>query len=504
MKVRRVAIVGGGIGGLAAAFFLHGRTTPAGDERFECTLFEKSADLGGNAHSAYGRVALAPPFGDLGVNDINRDTYALMNALLQTLDDTVIAGAHPFTVPMASLLDTTCWYTPADQAGPPVSYTGDDLAHPTTPFLESIARDWHHFATDGARRVLENPGRYGEMSVADFVAEQAYSEAFARYNLYPRINGMYFMDQVRPEEMPISGVMSYYHLQEGMGGETPPTPRRQYFVNGASDWIDKLAGYVRYRGVTIHTEVAVSIDASRASGPAVTWHAEDGGGGKEAFDAAILGVPANEVGRIVTRGLPDSMAPVLAAFRYFPSLALWHDDDSVMPPERAHWRTYNIVIHPRERYLLRPYTINYVCAMHQGRDVAEAPFVSESPHGGVLRDRVRERLPRAVTGPREPAVARFPHNLVSIASMRAQRDLVSRQGLQGLYYTGGWTNGAGLHEEIIAVSLDISRMLRQCFVDSEANVRLPQRPDQVPHYLRRSLSGAAEAEALYPEGFLAP
>ena len=390
------------------------------------------------------------------------------------------------------------------QAGKAICYTDADLQQPTDPFLEQIARDWHHFAVTGARLVLEHPWKYRDMSVGEFVREQGYSDAFAVCNLYARINGMYFMDDRHPSTMPILGVMSYYSLQEGMLGHALPDPDRKYFCNGASDWINRLGAYLAWRGVRFHTGCHATVDADIPNGARVRWSANRSEQSED-FDAVILAVHADQVGQVVRKGLPGGMAPLLSAFRYFSSMALWHDDEQVMPADQDKWRTYNIVIYPEDRYLLRPYTINYVCAMHQGQDRAQAPFVSESPLQGVRRKSVRRMLSGGDPQDNQliPAVNWFRHNMVSAVSRQAQELLHRQQGINGLYYTGGWTQGAGLHQEIMAVSLDIAKRLRHAWREEDANAFLPHVPEHVPLYLRVANPARPETHTnMVPPGFV--
>ncbi len=51
-----MAIVGGGIGGLSAAYYLQGGQSPDGDT-YTCEVFEKSGRIGGNGFSAYFQTA---------------------------------------------------------------------------------------------------------------------------------------------------------------------------------------------------------------------------------------------------------------------------------------------------------------------------------------------------------------------------------------------------------------------------------------------------------------
>lgn len=135
-----VAVIGGGIGGLAAAFFLHGRSSVDRQHVFRCTVFEKNSRMGGNCHTAYLENAYQPPFADLAVNDFNLRTYRIMRAVLKRMQE------EGFTVEHGTLLDTICFHTGRGDRTDPVSYTGKEMEsadeHTEPRFLKTIQDDW--------------------------------------------------------------------------------------------------------------------------------------------------------------------------------------------------------------------------------------------------------------------------------------------------------------------------------------------------------------------------
>lgn len=473
-----VAIIGGGIGGLSAAFFLQNRLSAGGQYIYKCAVFEKSKRFGGNADTAYlGEERYQKPFADLGVNDFNLNTYRIMVEVLKQLE------VEGFKVDYGKLLPTTNFSTSRQAKPPHFSYTDYEMKHPTDfphkKYLQDVHDGWKHFE-ERAYKVMHDP-TYRNMSVGEFLREPGFNDNFRDLNILPRINGMYFMDDGLPQDMPILGVMSYYHLQEGVGDKTAPDPDRQYFKKGASDWINQLVGALKKRGVKMYLDDAPTvIPRSPTELHVLSRHSS-----RLSWDYVISAVYADQVPNVIVAGLPPMMPTLLAQFRYFTSISIVHEYEDAMPPEQEQWRTYNILIHQEQARMLRPYTIAYVCKMHQGEDKAEPPFVSLSPSVPIPDGDILEMIDMD-TGEMVKAVAYLRHNLVSVDTLAAQRMMDAFQGHNNIYFTGGWTKGAGLHEETLSTSLDIANRIRGYFVIGQSHSYSDMDPEYTPKYIRDS------------------
>jgi predicted NAD/FAD-binding protein len=512
--VKHVAIVGAGIGGMAAAYYLHGRRSADGRTEFRCAVFDRSERVGGNGLTAYFEKPFQPPFADLAVNDFNLTTYTLMADLLRQL------AAQGFPVQHGALNDSACFFTaPGDRLQPPRTFTSEELdaiqagkVPQPDPVLARIVADRTRFQ-GMVGEVMKKP-EYAAMSVGEFLdggpRRPAFSAEFRDLYVLPRINGMYFMGETTPQDMPIRGVMSYYLLQEGWG--TPGKPDRRFFTNGCSDWFRQLRRALEARGVDFYLGEQPVVIAREARAP----HVQSSKTTRVEWDHVIMAVPADEVPNVVVVGLEPMISVLLAKFRYINSVAVAHTSPDVMPAGREQWRTYNILIRPPRARMLRPYTISYVENMHQGAPRVPERYwlVSEDPHTPIPDDAVLQ-MKDPVTGKPVPAVAYFRHNTVTPETMGAQQMLSRLQGQNGIYYTGGWTNGAGLHEEILAISIEIAQRLRgyidrkfqprrgKLLAAAPAHVTLhtynPDDPSYVPKYIRDALSDEPADAA--PPGF---
>lgn len=487
---KRVAIIGGGISGLSAAYFLR---KFGGAEPREIHLYEAKERMGGNADTVFvnlgqrrgrdtdGKGAPVVRWVDLGVNDFNADQYKLLMQLMAEI------GFHEY----AALEDTACFY---DEHASDVCTDDSHLVHGVSDsrfeLPEAVrAQSSRFFEQAGADYAPESttPAHYW-MTVGDYV--RSYRDAhlrepqvtdfdiFVERVLLPRISAMYFTNDESPEQMPMVAVMNYYRLQEGHGDRVrepgAPTPRR-YFKGGSQAWIDALRSYVeRECQVCIKPNFQAQVMVPLDAGPSVYLAAQPGSLGTtraEKYDAVIIACHADDALRSLNGHPSGELVRLLGQITYTSSVALCHTFAAVMPPSSSTWRTYNIARRRGEG--LRPYSISYEVNRHQN-DAAEgdATLMDEPKFFVTLNpaQRIPSEFILDVDAPERRLLAGYPpvhrqrdtkarayfkHNVVDFACLSVQRELPRLQGKQGLYFCGGWTRGAGLHEQCLAQARDV-------------------------------------------------
>jgi len=477
----KVAIIGGGAAGLSAAIYLQGTKVSGTEDTVQCSVYEARDRWGGNVQSAYtGFGRYSEPFGDLGVNDFNHDTYVYFVSMLDYL------AAHGFPVRYKTLCDTTLFFTPEGQT-PEVRYTYKQMEAAPGGYLKAIRHDWCKFKKH-LPTYLNDP-KYRYLTVDEFCSAMGYSNDFIDLNLKPRINGMYYTNGKDPGSMSIYGVMKYYHLQENISKGAEKS--RKYFVDGASSWIHAACGYLEKVGADLRFNVRP--EATRAQGDKWVIRAE--GLAPETFDVVISALPADKLGEVFGGGLPAPVAQIAGGFEYLGSTSFFHTDTSVLPKDTGLWCTYNITIQDPHRKTDRPYVISYVSLMHQGINNASPPFVSVDPQG-VSDDKVLEMFGPGDGVGKVPARSTLRHNTLYPQNIKGQEELPAYQGASNLYYTGGWTTGAGLHEEVLGQSAFIAKQVRRLPADDQREVHDPQDASYVPRHLRTH--GPDPAEVVHP------
>ncbi len=323
--MRRIAIVGGGISGLAAAFYLE-RERRAG-AALEWTLFEASSRLGGvmRTDMVDGFLVEAGPdsfltekpaasalCSDLGIadqligsNDERRKTFIVLSRRLVPIPDGLM-----FMVP------TKIW---------PI------LATPLFSFGSKLrmAREWFQHAAP----------RDGDESVASFVGRHFGGEMVDRL-VDPLLAGVYggeadrlSVRAVLPRFVEMEkkhGSLSRAMLAARRQGKTRHDPKRPLFTSlraGMQQLVDAIIAYLG--GAAVRTSTAVRTLDRRGE----TWQVESVEGPTLSFDALILATPAYHAASLLRPTAPELSAQ-LSGIRFTSSVTVVLGYDAAALSER--------------------------------------------------------------------------------------------------------------------------------------------------------------------------
>ncbi|UXY13967.1 FAD-dependent oxidoreductase [Chitiniphilus purpureus] len=388
----------------------------------------------------------------------------------------------------------------------------DLVADPSLPLDYTVGR-YFQDCIDDPRGMLHRAAE--ETGIAIDWTDPALPQRLAQVRdaiYYPRISAMYFTDDRGPHTMPLQAPFNYYRIQEGGDG----APDRRYFDHGSQTWLEHLADWLVAHSdaqvsVRIRTQAHVTVTLSAQQ--AVLQVA---GEAPVAVDWCILATHADDAREVLRwqarlPGLADAVDETLAMVRYTTSYAVCHTDANCLPDNRSIWRTYNIPVRAVGDTFF-PYQIHYVVNLHQndplnpGYDHAGLPqyFVSLTddlnriPRQAML-DRVQQAariapplldaLPRATRDAlggvptdggyrhllaavppelHDKAWTVFKHNVLDAHCIEAQQRIAQFNGEMAgavvagrrppypLLFGGGWTHGAGLHEQCLEQSLQLA------------------------------------------------
>jgi hypothetical protein len=485
-----IAIIGGGIGGLAVAYNIISQWPASKGAPPTVTVYEASSRFGGNGDTVTFDLGYFPTvpdpiaytrWADLGVNDFNKTAYTNIVEVMNTIGYTGYAPLEDTTSYYTldgsiALVDGNGWITPNTMMPEP-------LSNAVTAFMSQAAQDATNpaYASYTIRQYIETV----------FVNNPAYDPRLGPQIIYPRVNGMYFTDEMAPSELPLTSVMHYYAIQEGAGGAPA---ERMYFVGGASSWIDALTSYMKST-MNINLVGGFQAQLQYIDNSWQLYNAPPGTQPKGAPvspnpDIVVVATHADDAAKIIGGGVSTEVIGCLSRVKYLNGMAVAHTFAGMMPPDVNAWTTYNILIHQASTHL-KPYTISYVCNRHQNDsassefDTYGGPqfFVTLNPPVPIPNQYV---LTDKTTG--QPAVANLRHNVFDFACQASQSEIVNHQGTNKLYFAGGWTCGAGLHEECW---IQGQKVAAQIISGSAVNDHVydPKRgaEEYAPAYLRRLL-----------------
>ena len=211
-------------------------------------------------------------------------------------------------------------------------------------------------------------------------------------------------------------------------------------------------------------------------------------------DVVVVATHADDALKMFKSGATPEVLSCLGRIKYQDGMCVAHTFAGILPPDVNAWKTYNILIHD-DAACLRPYTITYVCNRHQNDganpryDTFGGPlfFITVNPPVPIPSRYVLNDVLNGL-----PAVANLRHNVFNFDCLAAQTTINGLQGENNLYFAGGWTNGAGLHEECWIQGQAIARMILTGRGSTDHLYDVSRGPEQYsPAYIRRMARSSA-------------
>jgi predicted NAD/FAD-binding protein len=271
---RRVAVVGAGISGIAAAHHLQ--------QRCDVTLFEAADRLGG--HTDTHQIAVSnDSYGvDSGFIVFNERNYPLFTTWLDELGVASKPSDMSFGV---RNLDTGLEYGTVGLSG--LFAQRRNLANPRYWRMLADVRRFYHEAADA-------PERHGETTLGDYLAGARYSKAFAEDHIGPMCAALWSQPVGAALDIPLGHVVAFmeHHLMLEFQGR----PQWRVVEGGSSRYLQAFED--RFQGTIRRGEPVARI--VRRPGAAVV----ESRSGAEPFDAVFVACHSDQALRLLADPSP--------------------------------------------------------------------------------------------------------------------------------------------------------------------------------------------------------
>jgi predicted NAD/FAD-binding protein len=422
LLMRRVAVVGSGISGLAAAHRLAGHA--------EVTLFESGDWFGGHTHTVDMTLDGVTHGVDTGFLVFNHRTYPNLVRLFETLGVETAPSEMSFSVQSrASGLE----WSGSDLNG--VFAQRRNLLRPR--FLKMLAEvmRFNGLATDIAQRGAEQ-----ELSepIGDFLTRHRFGDAFRDWYFLPMIGCIWSCPTDQMLRFPIATMIRFCHNH----GLIQVTDRPQWHTvrGGAKHYVEKLLA--RIPDARLNTPVTAVRRLPPGQGQAgVMVHTA---AGEERFDEVVMACHSDQSLALLADATPGERS-VLGAIGYHPNRAVLHTDASVMPQRRRAWAAWNYERAPETQREQSAVCLHYWLNRLQPLPWDKPVIVSLNP--------ARPIAPQTIVGEWN-----YSHPVFDLAAIEAQRRLPQIQGRSHVWYCGAWTR-YGFHEDGLSSALEVASSL---------------------------------------------
>ena len=438
----KIAIIGSGISGLAAAHALCGRA--------EITLFEAGAYFGGHTNTV--NVTLPAPGGvvthgiDTGFLVFNERTYPKLIKLLADLKVETAKSDMSFSVKA-----TRGGTTNAAGTGRSLEWSGSSLNSVFAQRRNLVSwrfvrmlRDVLRFNTLATR--LAASGQDAELTqpLGEFLDQHGFSAEFRDWYFLPMIGCIWSCPIDQMLLFPVATMVRFCHNH----GLLQVSDRPQWWTvkGGARQYVEKITA--RIADKRLNTPVR----RVKRDGIGVRVLTD---GRSERFDKVVLATHSDQALALLSDASALESA-TLGAIRYHANRAVLHTDASVLPTRKLAWAAWN---YERGQAMTSAQIANLsaqksqstqVCLHYLINKLQPIPFtqpvvvslnpIREIPHAHVLGEYA------------------YAHPVFDLAAMAAQARLPELQGQRHTYFCGAWM-GYGFHEDGLAAGLGVAKSL---------------------------------------------
>jgi len=424
--MKRVAVVGSGIAGLAAAHALAGQA--------QVTLFEAGSYFGGHTHTVDVRLDGVSHGVDTGFLVFNHRTYPNLVRLFDELKVETAASDMSFSVQVR-------------QAG--LEWSGSSL--------NTVFAQRHNLLRPRFLRMLADIVRFNRLAtgiaerqaeselaqpIADFLAEHRFSDSFRDWYLLPMLGCIWSCPTDQMLRFPVATMIRFCHNH----GLIQVTDRPQWHTvrGGSHHYVRKMLG--RIPDARLNSPVRSVRRVPPGQGNAGVMLATDSG--SERYDEVVLACHSDQSLALLADA-DERERRVLGAIRYHANRAVLHTDEAVLPSREKAWAAWNYARATHAGREQAAVCLHYLINRLQPLPWKQPVIVSLNPDPDVLP------APADVLGSFE-----YSHPVFDLAAIQAQQELPALQGRSHVWFCGAWTR-YGFHEDGLVSALDVTERLRR-------------------------------------------
>lgn len=413
---QRIAIIGGGISGMAAAYMLQGAHS--------VTLFEAEKKLGGHARTVQaGRTGAQPV--DTGFIVFNYVNYPHLTRMFRDLEVPVEKSDMSF----GATID-----------GGRVEYGLRDLS--------SLLGQKRNLLRPGFARMVRDILRFNaraeefahsdDATIGDLMDQLQLGDWFRDYYLLPVCGAIWSTPTDEIRDFPARSMVQFFRNHALLSA----TGQHQWWTvsGGSIEYVRRLETNLRQRGAILRTGTPVQ-GISRLPGQ-VTVHLHNEP--DQSFDQVIMACHSDVALRLLTLKTPTEKL-ALSNVAYQNNLMVLHRDEGQMPTRRACWSSW---VYQAQSGVMRP-QIGVTYWMNRLQNIPESDplFVTLNPATKIRDAAIYDQKV-------------FRHPVFDRAALRAQDMIGQIQGQNNTWFAGAWLRH-GFHEDGFASAVRVARALQK-------------------------------------------
>jgi predicted NAD/FAD-binding protein len=409
--MEKLIVVGSGVAGMSAAYFLQ--------KKYDVTLLEKNDYIGGHTNTVVvDENSKSIPI-DTGFMVFNEITYPNLLKFFAKLGVEYKNTDMSFSV---KHLETGLEYNGSSWSGL-FSQRKNVFNIKFWKLLLEINR-FNKLAP-----TLLTQSDFHELSIRDFMQQYNFSPYFLSNFLIPMSSAVWstpFKDML---DFPARTLIQFFYNHGFLGLDCQH--QWKTVLRGSEQYKQKLLSSLK--GAYRKNSKVVAVYKQESC-----WCVELADGEKLLADKVVFASHADETLSIISKPT-ELQVNLLSKFKYQENIALLHTDESVMPKEKRAWSSWNYIIDNEKNG--ETFTVYYMNMLQHVSDKVDY-FVNINGEEHVDKTKILKRIV-------------YHHPLFDVAAIDAQAKLQDlNQQKDGLYFCGSYFR-YGFHEDALTSSVEM-------------------------------------------------
>ena len=411
----KIAVIGSGISGLSASYFL--------SKKHHVDLFEKEDRFGGHSYTIdvienKKRIPV-----DIGFIVFNHLTYPNLINFFNEIDIEIEKSDMSFSV---SVEGTNFEYCGKGLKGIFANKSNFLNIEFIRMFLEILK---FYKLCDKISNIDQ------VITLDEFLKKNRWSKSFINYHIIPMVSAIWSMPPYEAGKMPMNFFLKFFQNH----GLFKLRNRPQWYTvaHRSKTYVNKVLSQISgeyFKNYKINSIQRVS------SGVQVYY-----GGANEFFDydKVILATHADQALSLI-KNPTDQEIKTLSNFDYKKNLAVLHCDESVMPKNKKVWSSWNTYVDTKN---LNKSSLTYWLNLLQNINCEKNIFLTLNPLKEIPNERIYKKI-------------EFTHPYYDQKALDNQKNLKNIQNKENLLFCGSYF-GYGFHEDGIKSSIEMLKNLNE-------------------------------------------
>ncbi len=409
----KIAVVGSGISGLSAAYYL--------SKKHHVDIFEKEEYFGGHSYtldliSESKKISV-----DIGFIVFNYKTYPNLINFFKENDVQIEKSDMSFSV---SVDNTNFEYSGKGLGG----IFSNKLNLFNIEFLRMLYDIIRFYKKSDEISILDKKKTLGE-----YLKINKLSQTFINYHIIPMVSAIWSMPPYEASKMPIDFFLKFFQNH----GLFKLKNRPQWYTvkNRSRSYVNKIISKISGE----HFKNYKITKIKRKSNGLDLYY----GGENEFFDydKVILATHADEALKLIENPTEDEKN-ILSNFSYKENVVYIHTDQRAMPKNKNAWCSWNSSIDNKDP---KKNSITYWLNLLQNLKCDENIFLTLNPYFDIDKKKVLKKVT-------------FTHPYYDQKALDAQSELIKLQNQKDLLFCGSYF-GYGFHEDGIKSSIEMLKNL---------------------------------------------